>query len=199
MELSHLHAALDADTDAVIWQRPVPDRVQSWLDALPPSALPQGRFVLGPHHVSACLETVFDTLGTPTTPARAWFCEDVQRLATGIELLRKATLLRLRVEPVFDNACAKFHIDNVTARLICTYRGPGTQITVDETDADSIQTVPTGAPILLKGKQWPQAAPPMLRHRSPPIAGTGLVRLVVVLEATSRADIMPTYDAIFRP
>lgn len=191
--------ALSADIDAAIWQRALPESVHAWLDALPDHALPQGRFVLQPDHVLDCLEVVFERLGSPLTPARTWFCEDVQRLATRVEALSGAPLIRLRLEPVFDNACAKFHIDNVTTRLICTYRGPGTQIAVDETAMETIKTVPTGAPILLKGKQWPQAKPPQLKHRSPPIEGTGLVRLMVVLETTNLDDVMPAYDAIFRP
>ena len=93
--------------------------------------------------------------------------------------------LRLRLEAVIQtNACRKFHIDAITARLVCTYRGTGTQygISTDGHDPDRVFTVPTGAPILLRGTLWPGRPPSGLLHRSPPIEGTGETRLVLVFD-----------------
>lgn len=194
-----LAPAIKADHDAAIWQRTLPEPVQSWLGSVPGSALPRGRYILVPEHVRTCMRAMFDAAGQPDTPAQAWLCEDAARLATHLRSVEAAELIRLRLEPISDNACAKFHIDTVTARLICTYRGPGTQITLDELEGDPVCTVDTGAPILLKGKLWPQLQGVRLKHRSPPIEGTGLTRLVMVLEATTQSDILPTYDTIFRP
>ncbi|MEO1154763.1 MAG: DUF1826 domain-containing protein [Pseudomonadota bacterium] len=49
-----------------------------------------------------------------------------------------------------------------------------------------ISQAPTGAPMILRGTLLPQDSPSGLRHRSPPIAGTGETRLVLVLD--------PIYD-----
>ena len=78
----------------------------------------------------------------------------------------------------------------MTARLICTYRGPGTQycISHDHTDPKRFFTVPTGAPILLRGSRWPQRPASGLLHRSPPIEGTGETRLVLVLDPVLNED-----------
>ncbi|MEO0608419.1 MAG: DUF1826 domain-containing protein [Pseudomonadota bacterium] len=200
-----LAPALEADKDGAIWQRKLPNRVCEWLNALPAHALPEGRFILRPAQVMACVETAFAQAGHAASPARTWLSEDAHRLAHSLTTDQPADLVRLRLEPVFDNACSKFHIDTVTSRLICTYRGPGTQITLVDAhaanaiDTDQILTVETGAPILLKGKQWPQAASVRLKHRSPPIEGTGHVRLLLVIEAVTADDFMPNYDTVFAP
>ncbi|ESQ13779.1 MAG: hypothetical protein N838_33160, partial [Thiohalocapsa sp. PB-PSB1] len=43
-------------------------------------------------------------------------------------------------------------------------------------------TVPTGAPILLRGTLWPEQPKSGLLHRSPPIEGSGETRLLLVLD-----------------
>ena len=95
-----------------------------------------------------------------------------------------APFLRLRLDVVTTNACPKFHIDAVTARLVCTYRGTGTQygISTDGADPRRVFIVPTGSPILLRGTLWPEMPSSGLLHRSPPIEGTGETRLVLVLD-----------------
>ncbi|MEL7183288.1 MAG: DUF1826 domain-containing protein, partial [Pseudomonadota bacterium] len=78
----------------------------------------------------------------------------------------------------------KFHIDALTSRLVCTYRGTGTQYgtSLDGDDPRRVFTVQTGAPILLRGTLWPGHPSSGLLHRSPPIEGTGESRLVMVLD-----------------
>jgi hypothetical protein len=64
------------------------------------------------------------------------------------------------------------------------YRGTGTQygISTDGAEPRRIFTVPTGAPILLRGTRWPEHPRSGLLHRSPPIEGTGETRAVLVLD-----------------
>ncbi|MEO1549526.1 MAG: DUF1826 domain-containing protein, partial [Pseudomonadota bacterium] len=60
----------------------------------------------------------------------------------------------------------------------------GTQygISVDGTEPARVFTVQTGAPILLRGTEWPEEPKSGLLHRSPPIEGSGETRLVLVLD-----------------
>ena len=191
-----LTTALAADIDAAILNRSMPQTVGQWLDAMAPEQLPAGRYVLPAERVSACLADLFHERGH-NGPELAWLCADAQELAVQIHRLTDAPRLRLRLEPVFDNACSKMHIDNVVARLICTYSGPGTELGTAATANEPLMTVPTGAPILLKGRRWPAATEPALRHKSPAIKGTGLSRLVMVLEGCPDADIIPDYDQLY--
>jgi hypothetical protein len=85
---------------------------------------------------------------------------------------------------VTTNACRKFHVDAMAARLICTYRGTGTQYGQSRNgdDPKRVFTVPTGSAVLLRGSLWPSNRDCGLVHRSPPIEGTGETRLVLVLD-----------------
>lgn len=189
---------LESAADAAIWDRQVPQKVTDWLEMLAPEALPEGRFVLNADQVAACMRELFLAQGIADGAPLAWLAQDAQTLAHHISDWFEAPQLRLRLEPVFDDACAKMHIDKVIARLICTYRGPGTELGVDGSQRIPATAVPTGMPILLKGSLWPSPDAPKLRHRSPPISGTGLTRLVLVLEACPDEDKIPAYDHAYR-
>ena len=101
-----------------------------------------------------------------------------------------APYLRMRMDVVTTNACRKFHVDAITARLVLTYRGTGTQYGVSQGghDPQRVFTVPTGAPILLRGSLWPETPRSGVVHRSPPIEGTGETRLVLVLDPVHDLD-----------
>jgi hypothetical protein len=127
---------------------------------------------------------MFDMAGLPIGPERDWLEHDIASLANVFSDLMNPLFLRLRLDVVTTNACRKFHIDAITARLLCTYRGTGTQygISTDGEDPRRVFTVQTGAPLLLRGTQWPGEPPSGLLHRSPPIEGSGETRLVLVLD-----------------
>ena len=169
---------------AVIWHRqPVP-AFQKWIDGLRPEVLPQARLILRPEAVREVMAEVCDMSGTPPGAERERLIDDVAALSDIFAGLMRARWLRLRLDAVTTNACGRFHIDAVTARLICTYRGTGTQygISTDGAEPRRIFTVPTGAPIALRGTLWPERPPSGLLHRSPPIEGRGETRLVLVLD-----------------
>ena len=98
--------------------------------------------------------------------------------------LTPAACFRLRFEVVTRNACRKFHVDAVTARLVCTYRATGTEygISTNGRVPRRVFTVPTGAPMLLRGTPWLERPKSGLLHRSPPIEGTRETRLALVLD-----------------
>ncbi|TDL89029.1 DUF1826 domain-containing protein [Meridianimarinicoccus aquatilis] len=170
------------DCAAVLWRRQPTPCFQAWLDALPPEQLPRTRTVLRPSDVRVKLEQVCDGQGTPEGPERDTLIDDAAALADIFAGLMGVTWVRLRLEAISTNACRRFHVDMLTARLICTYRGTGTQIGVSSDGAEpkQITTVATGAPIVLRGADWGTGH--TLLHRSPPIEGSGEVRLVLVLD-----------------
>ncbi|MFK7764007.1 MAG: DUF1826 domain-containing protein [Roseobacter sp.] len=169
---------------AAIWRRQTPAKVQSWLDRVDPDALPQGRAILRRHSVFDTVKRFFDAADLPVGPERDWLHKDVASLADMFSKLMTAEHMRLRLDVITTNACRKFHIDAITARLVCTYRGTGTQygISTDGDDPKRVFTVQTGSPILLRGTLWPAQPASGLLHRSPPIEGTGETRLVLVLD-----------------
>lgn len=175
---------------AAIWQRSPLPGFQSWIDALEPEQLPKARVILRPGNVHQMVTQICEASETPDCPERERLVDDIAALADIFVGLRPTPYLRLRLDVVTTNACRKFHIDAVTARLICTYRGPGTQygISTEGGEPQRILTAPTGAPILLRGTLWPERPKAGLLHRSPPIDGTGETRLVLVLDPISDKD-----------
>lgn len=104
--------------------------------------------------------------------------------------------------------CRKFHVDQISARLLCTYHGPGTQWIHPEdvreearhehhADVEAFnaallregaapQRARTGDILFFKGARWSGRAHGLL-HRSPPIAHANQRRLLVKLSTTDSA------------
>jgi hypothetical protein len=169
---------------AVVWPRQPLPAFQTWIDGVDPENLPFARLILKPQSVLSVLSGLCDTSLMPDGPHRQRLIEDIAALSHLFCDLMDAPYVRLRLSRVTANACRKFHIDAITARLVCTYRGMGTQfgISHDGGEPKRIFTVPTGTPILLRGTMWPEVPRSGLLHRSPPIEGSGETRLVLVLD-----------------
>lgn len=125
---------------------------------------------------------------------------DAARLARLFCAAMDLASFELRLEVVRSDSCRKFHADYVTARLITTYAGEGT----DWLDAEDAARVAAGgapgrfnrlAPFdvgVFKGRL---ASEDPAIHRSPPIAGSpGGVRLLLVLNPVSRRSVESGVD-----
>ncbi|MBO9409293.1 DUF1826 domain-containing protein [Shimia sp. R9_1] len=169
---------------AVLWRRQMAPELTTWMQSLPSDHLPKTRVVLRPDRVKDTLLQVCALSGTPDCPERALLIDDASEMAMAFANILNAPYLRLRFDIITTNACRRFHIDAVTARLVCTYRGTGTQygISPNGEEPNRVFTVPTGAPIVLRGTLWPETPQSGLLHRSPPIEGTGETRSVLVLD-----------------
>ncbi|MEM7241687.1 MAG: DUF1826 domain-containing protein [Pseudomonadota bacterium] len=180
----------DPDCAAAVWDRQLQPSFQAWLDGLSPDQLPKGRIVLPRNAVAGAVEQLCAIAGTPECEDREYLVNDVTALSEMFADLMNASYLRLRLDVITTNACRKFHLDAVKARLVCTYLGTGTQYGTsgEGTDPTTIDTTPTGAPILLRGSLWPTSPKAHLKHRSPPIEGTGETRLVLVLDPLTQPD-----------
>lgn len=169
---------------AAIWRRSPLPTFQSWIEGLAPEQLPRARVILRPDAVRSTVTELCASSGLPECAERTRLVDDIAALADIFSGLMKAKWLRLRLDVVTTNACRRFHVDAVTARLVCTYRGTGTQygISTDGAEPKRVFTVQPGAPILLRGTLWPEQPKTGLLHRSPPIEGTGETRLLLVLD-----------------
>ena len=185
-----LSAFLEPACAAAIWRRQADTGFQSWIDKLPTSQLPQGRVILQPAAVRSAVTELFEIANTPDCPERDQLEDDIVALADVFTELMQTPYLRLKLLVVDNNACRKFHVDALTGRLVCTYRGTGTQYGISKNGDDPARvfTVATGAPILLRGSLWPAEPASGLLHRSPPIEGKGETRLLLVLDALNEPD-----------
>jgi len=183
-EPENLKAIHNVDCPAVIWQRQPMQEFQGWINSLDSETLPSARLILRPDMVRDAMETLCQNAQTPDSPHRDRLIDDIAALADIFADVMQTPFLQVRLDKVTTNACRKFHIDALTARLICTYRGAGTQYGVSHTPADPqrVFSVPTGTPLVLRGTKWPTRPASGLLHRSPPIEGSGETRLVLVLD-----------------
>lgn len=181
---SGLGSFLDSACAAALWDRVVPTEVATWLAELDPDMLPDGRVFVQTYAVRQTVAHLCETAQMPDVPQRAWLIDDIAMLAQRFADIMKAPYLRMRLQTITTNTCRRFHLDAITGRLVCTYRGTGTQYGIAENGAEPIHihTTPTGAPILLRGTLSPPKPATGLLHRSPPIEGTGETRLVLVLD-----------------
>jgi len=187
-------AIYESDCAAAIWERAPLRSFQSWIDSLPAENLPKTRTILRPERVREALQDLVELCGTPDCPEREMLVDDVAALAAIFADVMQTPYVRLRLDVITTNACRKFHIDALTARLVCTYRGTGTQYgnSSNLADPDQYYTVPSGSPVILRGTRWPiSGTQDALVHRSPPIEGTGETRLLLVLDSVTDLEAEP--------
>lgn len=161
MQLAAIHKL---DNALAIWWRPVPIAVmRSDLEGFVPI---RERV----HHEHVAIVIGRALAATKPLEWQAALIADIHDLARRFALLMDVDRLNIRLEPVTDDACRRFHADYVRVRLITTYHGPGTEWTLrQEGETGRIHRMDTGHVGVFKGLDWA----PKLRvlHRSPPIAG----------------------------
>jgi hypothetical protein len=179
----------DAPVSLAVWERPMPSEVVRWLDETHPETLPTARFVC--HHFEArkWLTQALSGKACDSNPAGLQFKEDIVGLIERFARIRSEPWIEVRLEVISDNACAKFHADNVSVRLLTTYRGPATEWLDPAIEFDAccseavpeaaVRRLPRFAAALVKGRKARSRSGPLVLHRSPPIEGTGHVRLLL--------------------
>ena len=112
---------------------------------------------------------------------------DMLLLAQRFAELMKVNALRIRLETIKTNACRKVHADYTDVRLISTYSGEGTDYAPDPDRPDHLLRLEAGWIGLFKGRAFHPDHPPAL-HRSPPIAGIGARRLLLVIDTPLKSE-----------
>lgn len=141
----------------------------------------------------------------PGLPGREALADDLAALTELYGDLLGCDTVGLRLEVVGRAMCPRFHVDHVGIRMLCTYRGPGTEW-LDEGCADraflgarsvgqpddvsglirdpaGIHAVQPSAIILLKGDLWQGNAGRGIIHRSPLVAASEVPRVLVAIDA----------------
>ena len=173
---------LDDQCNLAIWERPTLAGVAALLEGAPADV----RFETSLAALQARLRTELRKAGFAAEAVQSQLIDDVSQLAAAFGSIARLDALEIRLEVVTTDSCRKFHADYVRARLITTYCGAGTQW-LDNDDAALVQqgleprhihALTEGDVGIFKGKLATSA--PII-HRSPPIAGTGEKRLLLVI------------------
>lgn len=173
-----------SECGVAIYNHQVAPAVINWLAALPPEKLPEVRLTLKSQQVQDALISLCKEHDLTEDPCCQLFINDIVTHVGSFAHIMKTDRITLRLDVVSDNACRKFHQDNVSARMLCSYRGRGTEfgLCAASPEPEHIQEVPLGAVAIFKGRLWPDYAPSAYYHRSPQIEGTGETRLLLVID-----------------
>ncbi|WP_448663430.1 DUF1826 domain-containing protein [Sphingomonas sp. CJ20] len=172
----HVHLAL--------WNRRLPGAL-GWLAELDWSTIADLDFVAALDALPTSVEAALVEAGYP--PSCGVLRNEIVALARRFAAILSVAAVAIRLEVVETDACRKFHADYVTARLLTTLVGPGTQwVLGDPEGAGPIRQMRTGDVAIFKGVL--AADPPGILHRSPPIAQTGETRLLLAIDPAPLAD-----------
>ncbi len=187
------------DMELVIWRRALPMCLQTWLDRMDASCLPDLRILVRPGDLRRAVEPHLDEIGMPAGDMRDLLVGDVDDLVSAFAGIARSDLVDVRLARVSHDSCWKFHRDYVEARLLTTYRGPGTEwvqpihaeraLRAQKRFKEPLEHIRGNDVAIFKGNcAGPGSG---IVHRSPPIAGTGCTRLLLALNKRSDASPEP--------
>ncbi|QCG90446.1 DUF1826 domain-containing protein [Azospirillum sp. TSH100] len=180
------------EINLAVWRRPLPAGVSAqsaWAAA----------HGLSCHLATSPDEAAADLLAAlPPRRIEGPLLTDIVGLVRLYADLVGCTALRLRLDSLSGDGCRFFHVDYVGLRLLCTYRGAGTQWLPDGavtrsalgrgdneavlSDPGRVQSLRAGDVALLKGEGWPGNRGRGLVHRSPPATPPRAPRLLLCLD-----------------
>lgn len=194
--IEQLAAIKDQTCQLAVWSRPPIQSITDGLSGLDLDDFPRARVVVTAEGIRDAVYAA--TENVPSVAARAALTDDVTLLAQHFAKLLASPSVRIRFDATNRQTCPKFHRDHVSARLICTYAGPGTEWTVknkaDNTDAPSeTRQLDPFEVAVFKGDVWSEEnerrSNQMLLHRSPQIPDTIGLRFAVIIDpAEDRRD-----------
>lgn len=197
--LSGLGRIAAPDVDLVIWRRAQPLCLRTWLERLDTAQLPDLRLLAPPSDLGRALVPLLDAHGMPQDDMRDLLVRDIAELAAAFARIARTDLVDVRLERVAHDGCWRFHRDCVEARLLTTYRGPATEWVAPhhaeralraQTHYDGpLERFAIHDVAIFKGSR--AGAGRGIVHRSPPIVGTGAVRLLLCLNTRSAASPEP--------
>ena len=191
-----LHRIVNPGVNLCLWQRPAQEAVIRELSSLKVSDLPDVRCSTSLESFDDDVDTLLQKQGLDPLAFSNWRI-DLRRIADhyfGVSDDRDVTLRLVTTE---NDDCRRFHVDYTHLRLLCTYRGQGTEwLTNKQVDrfaqssgAPNDAIIRFGKPSqfdpfwvgILKGAAYPGNAGHALLHRSHPIAASADTRVVLCL------------------
>jgi hypothetical protein len=192
-----LQQILAPGVNLCLWQRPPQPSVSRELMGLQASQLTDARCWTSATAFDNDVTTLLQKQGLDPLAFEHWRM-DLQRLAELFFNVSPKRKVALRLETIEGDGCRRFHVDRKHLRLLCTYRGPGTEwlsnAQVDRVaqndGAPNDHIIRYGEPSqfepfwvgIMKGNAYPGNIGCGLVHRSPPIAGTGQTRVLFCLD-----------------
>lgn len=178
-----LSSILQPAVQLALWQRPRPFAL-NWIDTLNWDEIDDiDARIAGPDWAAAISELLRGA-GYPIATTTNALTQELAERAGQFAALMRCDQLTMRLEVIETDACRKFHMDYVPARLLMPLHGLGTQwIDTNHGSDVAINQLGLGDVAIFKGRQCVQQ--PAILHRSPPIMASGETRLLFVLNPPS--------------
>ena len=125
------------------------------------------------------------------------FINDIVRISEQFFQRSSTNTMSVKLEVINTDMCRLFHVDHYRQRLLCTYRGPGTQwldhCNVNRNglgkgcnskivkDQNKIKRAQAFEVLIIEGSKNDRGAPGVV-HRSPPIEHNGLTRVLLKID-----------------
>jgi hypothetical protein len=196
-----LERIFDDAVSVCVWRRGIDQVVDRFLEKGMPAT-----FERRMAHVS-CDRPRFDELlgEIGSQPGGTEFLAELQSLLELFASLADCSMAGVRILSGTARSCPRFHVDHVGLRMVCTWRGPGTEWleheaverrflngTVDRPPDETSGLLRRGAQIyqakpfdvvVLKGDLWPNNQGRAAVHRSPWVPPQGTPRVRVTFDA----------------
>jgi len=184
-----------------LWQRQLGPAITNEVAQLAVDALPDVRCLVDRRSPHDGFDTLLRANGLAPEQFPHWRT-DVLQLIDRFQQISDAAQVTLRLETTRSDGCTRFHIDQTTLRLLCTYQGPGTEwLHSDQVDLEKLRSgaanpelirwgtperFATGEVGIMRGSRYGTG----LAHRSPSMHQEQSVRVLLCLDAdgTGRAE-----------
>ncbi|GAA0740048.1 DUF1826 domain-containing protein [Sphingomonas sp. ABOLD] len=175
-----LEAVVRPEVHLAIWNRPLPLAL-AWLPQLDWSKIDDLDFTTTLEALEADVAEGLAEAGYPAGARGDALAGEMIDHARRFAAVQQIDALAIRLEVIETDACHKFHADHVTARLLTTLMGTGTQWIHGDAGPDTpIRQMRTGDVAIFKGRLATEAL--AILHRSPPIGDTGETRLLLAID-----------------
>ena len=193
-----LHQVLDPGVNLAVWERRPDEALVEDINRLPDGWRDSVRFKAMASDFLPTMERALADISTESGALSNWLA-DMTMLAEAFAALTGRRSLEARLDTLTRAMCPRFHVDSNALRMICTYRGIGTEwlashqvdrsaLRRGESDGIAVQTTRPQrmAPYcvgVMKGSRFPGNAGSGLVHRSPPVETPGETRILFCLDA----------------
>ena len=174
--------------ELAIWERGWSGALCERLDRLALIDMPRARFIARAGEVEASVAAGLSATSCSDETVLSAVAMDIEALVARYAEASGSSLVEVRLEAIGGDACRLFHVDRTRSRLVTTYAGPGTEWVTQAYAQDALRDRENYAGPVERLTRFAVGIFPGslsraggLVHRSPRIAGTGQVRLLLCM------------------
>ena len=196
-ELTHLRKIQETGINISICERQVVPEINSWIDQFIDCDFQKITLNTTPESFKKDFEQALSVYQSLHPVGFQLLLDDIDMLLKEFASISQTTDFKVYWAIVNDGMCRRFHTDANKLRLLCTYKGPGTEWVKPDNinfdlphcsgnemiinDQEIQQTKPYDV-VILKGALHEHREAPLILHRSPPLENQETKRLLLRID-----------------